>query len=137
MSLAEAIVKLGTFKIDGPWVAVKISYRRDNRTENLIKKSLPQPLRKTTAFTLPSLHYLQDTTSNNCNNNFPHKFNKRNKFLCCLFIAVAPRILRGNMVLVKQLSWAPKAGGVAYNNGNKVQILGAEGPCWGGGRGFK
>ena len=42
------------------------------------------------------------------------------------------------MVLVKQLSWAPKAGGVAYNNGrvlshggNKVLISGVEGPCWG------
>jgi hypothetical protein len=64
---------------------------------------------------------------------------KRKKYLCYLFIAVASRILRGDISNWFWLNRAPKSGGVAYNNGrvlshggNKVLISGVEGPCWGG-----
>ena len=41
---------------------------------------------------------------------------KRKKILCYLFIAVASRILRGEICNWFWLNRAPKAGGVAYNN---------------------
>ena len=60
---------------------------------------------------------------------------KRKKNLCYLFIAVASRILRGDISNWFWLNRAPKSGGVAYNNGrvlshggNKVLI---EGPVLG------